>query len=160
MDANTSVQRRLRIPARRGICLSIENEIKSCLTMPTPPLFGLNTMNSYQFSDREGKPSSSSKGKYLRPLFWLAIHRLTLRNVPSDKVLGISSILENAVIDICHGQFMDISFGDAPTVRVKEYLQMSVERRVPSSVAPCWLHQRRFRYMRFAPVLSAPGSSG
>jgi len=26
----------LRIPARRGIYLSIENEIKSCLTMPTP----------------------------------------------------------------------------------------------------------------------------
>jgi len=151
-------------------------------------------MNAYHmgFCDRDGKLLSSSKGKYLRPLFciamcaglggdpeqaipaaaalelthrttlifddiqdkgeernnqptvwsiWgadqalnaglalssyarLALNRLTLNDVPSGIVLGISSVLENAVIDVCHGQFMDISFVDSITVSVKDYLRM------------------------------------
>ena len=232
-----------------GFREKVENEIRSCLTMPSPPLFGLNTMNCYHmgFCDREGKPSSSPKGKYLRPLFciamcaglggdpeqavpaaaalelahrtslvfddiqdkgqernnqptmwaiWgadqainaglalscyarLAILRMTLRNVPRDKVLGVSSVLENAVIDLCHGQFMDISLMDAPTVRVKEYLQMvrgktgvlfaaacSVGALVASpepevvKAPPGIPDGKRFRYMRFDPVLSAAWEFG
>ena len=54
----------------------------------------------------------------------LALHRMTLRNVPIGKVLGIQSVLENAVIDLCQGQFMDISFVDSATVGVEDYLQM------------------------------------
>ncbi len=158
------------------------------------PHFDLNTMNAYHmgFCDRDGKPSSSSKGKYLRPLsciamcaglggdpeqaipaatalelthrttlifddiqdkgkernnqptvwaIWgadqainaglalssyarLALNRLTLNDVPSGIVLGISSVLEGAVIDVCHGQFLDISFVDSLTVSVKDYLRM------------------------------------
>ncbi|GAH42784.1 unnamed protein product, partial [marine sediment metagenome] len=172
----------------------VEDELRLIVQKGSTPLLGLDTMSAYHmgFCDRDGKPASSSKGKYLRPLFciamcaglggdpeqaipaaaalelvhrtslifddiqdkgqernnqptvwaiWgadqainaglalssharLALHRLTLRNVPAEKVLGISSVLENAVIDLCHGQYMDISFVDAPTVSVKDYLRM------------------------------------
>ena len=172
----------------------VENEIKLCLTILTPPLLDLDTLMHYHmgFCDREGKPSEGSKGKYLRPLFciamcaglggnpeqaipaaaslelahrtslifddiqdkgqernnqpsvwaiWgadqavnaglalssyarLALNRLVLNDVPGGIVLGISSVLENAVIDLCRGQYMDVSFVDALTVSVKDYLRM------------------------------------
>ncbi|GAH56542.1 unnamed protein product, partial [marine sediment metagenome] len=54
----------------------------------------------------------------------LVLHRLTLRNVPNEKVLGIQSVLENAVINLCQGQFMDISFVDSLSVGVEDYLRM------------------------------------
>jgi len=172
----------------------VENELKLLLTMPRGGVLDLNTMNCYHmgFCDGEGNPSNSSKGKYLRPFFciamcaglggdpeqaipaaaalelthrtslifddiqdkgkernnqptvwatWgadqainagfalscharLALHRLTLRNVPNEKVLGIQSVLENAVIELCQGQFMDISFVDSLSVGVEDYLRM------------------------------------
>jgi len=232
-----------------GYRSKVEDELRLLVQKGGTPLLDLNTMNSYHmgFSDREGKTSSSSKGKYLRPLFcvamcaglggdpeqaipaaaalelthrttlifddiqdkgeernnqptvwaiWgadqainaglvlscyarLAIHRLTLRNVPSNKVLAVSSVLENAVIDLCHGQFMDISFVDAPTVRVKEYLRMVRGKTAALFAASCSVGAmlaspepkevpappgipdgKRFRYMRFDPVLSAAWEFG
>lgn len=172
----------------------VEAELREIVQKGCTPHLDLNTMYCYHmgFCDREGKPSNSSKGKYLRPLFciamcaglggdpeqavpaaaalelthrtslifddiqdkgkernnqptvwtiWgadqainaglalscharLALHRLTLRNVPNEKVLGIQSVLENAVIGLCQGQFMDISFVDSLSVGVEDYLQM------------------------------------
>ena len=109
----------------------------------------------------------------------LAIHRMTLRNVPSNKVLAISSVLENAVIDICQGQFMDISFVNAPTVRVKEYLRMVRGKTAALFATSCVVGAmlaspepkevpappdipdgKRFRYMRFNPVLFAAWEFG
>jgi len=221
---------------------AVENEIKSCLGMGSAPHFDLNTMTFYHmgFCDRDGKPTSGSKGKYLRPLFciamcaglggdperaipaaaalelahrttlifddiqdkgkernnqptvwaiWgadqainaglalsslarLSVHRLSLRNVPVEKVLGIQSVLENAVIDICHGQFMDISFVDSLTVSVKDYLRMVSGKTGALFAASCVVgamlaspdgeevkappgipEGKKFRYMRFDPVL-------
>ncbi|MBA7695978.1 hypothetical protein ES703_104620 [subsurface metagenome] len=177
-----------------GFREKVENEIKLCLRIPCTPLLDLDTLMHYHmgFCDRDGKPTSVSKGKYLRPLFcitmcaglggdpeqaipaaaalelahrtslifddiqdkgqernnqptvlatWgadqainaglalssharLALNRLTLNDVPSGIVLGISSVLENAVVDLCHGQYLDISFVDSVTVSVKDYLRM------------------------------------
>ncbi len=55
--------------------MKVENEIKSCLAMGGSPVFGLSAMNAYHmgFADRDGKPISASKGKYLRPIFCLAM---------------------------------------------------------------------------------------
>ena len=71
-----------------------------------------------------GTDQAINAGLILSSYARLALHRLTLRNVPAAKVLRISSVLENAVIDLCHGQYMDISFVDAPTVSVRDYLRM------------------------------------
>jgi len=225
-----------------GYRAKVEDELRLLVQKGSTPLLDLNTMNCYHmgFSDRDGKPTSGSKGKYLRPLFcvamcaglggdpeqaipaaaglelthrttlifddiqdkgeernnqptvwaiWgadqainaglalsslarLAVHRLSLRNVPVEKVLGIQSVLENAVIDICHGQYMDVSFVDSPTVSVKDYLRMvrgkTAALFAASSVVGAMLASpdgerakappgtpegKKFRYMRFDPVL-------
>jgi len=220
----------------------VADELRLIVQKGSTPLLGLDTMSAYHmgFGDRDGNLMSSSKGKYLRPLFciamcaglggdpeqaipaaaalelthrttlifddiqdkgqernnqptvrsvWgddqainaglvlssharLALQRLTLRNVPASKVLGISSVLENAVIDLCHGQYMDISFVDTPTVSVKEYIRMvrgktgalfgascvvgaMLATSEPEDIeAPPGIPEgKKFRYMRFDPVL-------
>jgi len=225
-----------------GYRAKVEDELRLLVQKGSTPLLDLNTMNCYHmgFCDRDGKPSPGSKGKYLRPLFcvavcaglggdpeqsipaaaalelvhrtslifddiqdkgkernnqptvwaiWgadqainagltlsslarLSVHRLSLRNVPVGKVIGIQSVLENAVIDLCHGQYMDISFMDSPTVSVKDYLRMVSGKTgalfAASSVVGAMLASpdgeevkappgapegKKFRYMRFDPVL-------
>jgi geranylgeranyl diphosphate synthase type I len=53
----------------------VENEIKSCLIGGGSPVFGLEAMNAYHmgFGDNRGNPISSSKGKYMRSIFCMAI---------------------------------------------------------------------------------------
>jgi len=220
----------------------VEDELKLLVQKGSTPLLALDTMNCYHlgFCDRDGNPVSGSKGKYLRPLFCLAmcaglggdpekaipaaaaielvhrttlifddiqdkgeernnqpamwaiwgvdqalnaglalsccarlsVHRLSLRNVPVSKVLGIQSVLENAVIDLCQGQYMDISFVDSLTVSVKDYLRMVSGKTAVIFAASCAIgamlaspdkeevpaplgvpEGQKFRYMRADPVL-------
>ncbi|MBA7695304.1 hypothetical protein ES703_103927 [subsurface metagenome] len=227
----------------------VEQEIKTILGTLTPPLFELDVMNSYHmgFSDREGNPTEDSKGKYLRPLFciamcaglggdpeqavpaaaalelahrtslifddiqdrgkernnqptvwaiWgadqainaglvlscygrMALHRLTLRNVLVEKVLEIQSVLENAVIDLCRGQYMDISFVDSFTVGVEDYLWMVRGKTGALFGAACAVgamlaspeqdampvpHEisegKKFRYIRADPTISSAWEFG
>jgi len=58
-----------------GMRQKVEQEIRALLTGGSTPLFGLDAMNLYHlgFADCEGKLLDASKGKYLRPLFCLAI---------------------------------------------------------------------------------------
>jgi len=53
----------------------IEKEIRGLLIGPTPPLFGLDAMNAYHmgFADQKGELRDVSKGKYMRPIFCMAI---------------------------------------------------------------------------------------
>ena len=46
------------------------------------------------------------------------------RNVPTETILKVMMVLENAVIDLCQGQFMDISFMERTGISVSEYLEM------------------------------------
>ncbi|MBA7606335.1 hypothetical protein ES703_13483 [subsurface metagenome] len=227
----------------------VEDELRLLVQKGSTPLLGLDTMNAYHmgFCDREGNPSNNSSGKYLRPLFciamcaglggdpeqaipaaaslelahrtslilddiqdkgqernnqptvwaiWgvdqainagfalscyarLAIHRLTLRNVPNRKVLGISSVLENAVIDLCQGQYMDVSFVDAVTVSVGDYLRMVRGKTSALFAASCVVgamlaspdqdevsappgipEGKKFRYMRSDPTLGTAWEFG
>lgn len=53
----------------------VEEEIRAIVSRGSTPLFGLDVMNYYHlgFSDRQGHLLEGSKGKYLRPMFCLAI---------------------------------------------------------------------------------------
>ena len=109
----------------------------------------------------------------------LALHRMIPRKVPQEKVIAIQSVLENAVIDLCQGQFVDISFIDSPEVSLNDYLRMvrgktaalfaaaSVIGAMLASTlgdavpAPPGLPEgKMFRYVRFHPKLDAAWSFG
>ncbi|MBA7704025.1 hypothetical protein ES703_112823 [subsurface metagenome] len=119
-----------------------------------------------------GADQAINAGLALSSVARLAVHRLSLRNVPAGKVLGIASVLENSVIDLCHGQYMDISFVDSITVSVKDYLRMvrgktgalfatscvvgamlALPDREAVKAPPGIPEGKKFRYMSFDPVL-------
>lgn len=172
----------------------VELEIRAMLSKGSTPLFGLSLMNHYHlgFADREGNPVEGAKGKYLRPIFCMAIcgglagdvrlsissaasleliHRTTLifddiqdvgkerngqptmwciwgenqainaglalscfarlaaqrslfRGLPAETTLGILSVLENAVLELCWGQYFDLSFMETLDLTVDDYLRM------------------------------------
>lgn len=172
----------------------VEAEIRARIMPQTYPLTGLDTMNGYHlgFCDREGNPAAGSKGKYLRPLFCLAvcaglggdiqkalpaaaslelIHRTTLvfddmqdkgeqRNgrpamwtiwgtnqainaglalscharltaqgcynsgLSAQITLRILNVLENAVMDLCWGQYYDLSFQERYDIKTEDYMRM------------------------------------
>ena len=54
----------------------------------------------------------------------LALLRMRQRKVPDEIILKISSVLENAVIELSWGQYMDMSFMDSSSVGVEDYQQM------------------------------------
>ncbi|MBA7616262.1 hypothetical protein ES703_23558 [subsurface metagenome] len=54
----------------------------------------------------------------------LALHRMRQRGVPSSVILEVWRELESAVIGLCQGQFMDISFMDKYELTVDDYLEM------------------------------------
>lgn len=58
-----------------GLRQKVENEIRSIVTEGCTPLYGLASMNAYHlgFADRKGRLLEASKGKYMRPLFCLAV---------------------------------------------------------------------------------------
>jgi len=53
----------------------VEQEIRSLLVGTSTPVFGIDAMNAYHmgFTDCNGNPVTSSKGKYMRPLFCIAV---------------------------------------------------------------------------------------
>lgn len=172
----------------------VEQEIRSLLVGTSTPLYGLASMNAYHmgFADQNGELRDASKGKYLRPLFCVAIcaglgadpakaipaaaslemvHRTSLifddiqdkgkeRNgqptvwaiwganqainaglalscqarlvakkgsacgLSPETTLRILSVLENAVIHLLQGQYLDLSFGERVNLTIGDYLRM------------------------------------
>jgi len=54
----------------------------------------------------------------------LALQDLRRRDVPNTVTLEIWMVLEKAVLDLCWGQFRDISFGEREVITVDDYLEM------------------------------------
>ncbi len=54
----------------------------------------------------------------------LAAHRCIERGVLPETTIRILNVLENAVIDLCRGQYLDISFKETVNVTVEDYLRM------------------------------------
>ncbi|MBA7685525.1 hypothetical protein ES703_93950 [subsurface metagenome] len=126
-----------------------------------------------------GADQAINAGLALSSLARLSVHRLSLRNVPVAKVLGIQSVLENAVIDLCHGQYIDTSFVDSLTVSVTDYLRMVSGKTGALFAASCAVgamlaspdgeevypapgipEGKKFKYMRFDPVLGSAWEFG
>jgi geranylgeranyl diphosphate synthase, type I len=54
----------------------------------------------------------------------LAVHRLTQRGVPAERVLEFARLLDEACVRVCEGQFLDISFETRTDVTAERYRGM------------------------------------
>ena len=64
----------------------------------------------------------------------LALQRMT---IPKTQVLAIHSLLERAVINLCWGQYHDLSFIDDRKVQTRDYLGMVTEKTAALFGAAC-----------------------
>ena len=71
-----------------------------------------------------GSDQAINAGLTLSAYARLALHRLRQREVPDDTVLKVWMVLEKATIDLCQGQYGDISLGTSLDVTVGDYLRM------------------------------------
>jgi geranylgeranyl diphosphate synthase type I len=71
-----------------------------------------------------GANQAINAGLALSCLARLAAQRGSQRGLPPEKTLGICSVLENAVLDLCWGQYFDLSFMETLNVTDEDYLRM------------------------------------
>ncbi len=71
-----------------------------------------------------GQPQAINAGDAMHSLARLAILRLDERGIPQKKVLRAASILDGACVELCHGQYLDISYESRFDINVDAYLEM------------------------------------
>jgi len=71
-----------------------------------------------------GPNQAINAGLALSCIARMVLQRMRHKGIPDGTVLGIMSVLEMAAIELCRGQFRDISFMDGGKVEVGDYLDM------------------------------------
>lgn len=71
-----------------------------------------------------GSDQAMNAGLALSAYARLALLRLRQQEVPDDTVLKVWMVLEKTTIDLCQGQYRDISLGTSSAVTVGDYLGM------------------------------------
>ncbi len=84
-----------------------------------------------------GIPHAINAGDGMHVLANIAALRLRERYVSSDKILDVLEILNNAVMNLCEGQFLDISFQDRDTITMQEYMEMIYKKTASLIEASC-----------------------
>jgi len=71
-----------------------------------------------------GQPQAINAGDAMHSLARLAILRLDERGVPQKKVLRAASILDSTCVELCRGQYLDISYESRFDINIDAYLEM------------------------------------
>lgn len=75
-----------------------------------------------------GVPQAINAGDGMYAASRLAVHRLSARGVPAERVLEFARLLDQACVRVCEGQFLDISFEARTDVAAERYRGM-VEKK-------------------------------
>jgi len=71
-----------------------------------------------------GQPQAINAGDAMHSLARLAILRLDERGVPQKNVLRAASILDSTCVELCRGQYLDISYESRFDINIDAYLEM------------------------------------
>ena len=80
-----------------------------------------------------GVPLAINAGDALIALSRLALYRLLDNGVPERRVLALMRVYDETCLDLCEGQFLDISFERQTDVTVERYMEM-IGRKTASLV--------------------------
>lgn len=84
-----------------------------------------------------GIPHAINAGDGMHVLSNIAALRLAEKNVSPEKVVEILKILNEAVMKLCEGQYLDMSFEAAMDVQVASYLEMIEKKTAALIEASC-----------------------
>ncbi|MBI2325147.1 MAG: polyprenyl synthetase family protein [Chloroflexi bacterium] len=75
-----------------------------------------------------GVPQAINAGDGMYAASRLAVHRLTTGGVAADRVLEFARLLDAACVQVCEGQFLDISFESRTDVTAERYRAMVAKK--------------------------------
>lgn len=75
-----------------------------------------------------GVPQAINAGDGMFAASRLAVHRLRDRGVAAERVLGFACLLDRACVQVCEGQFLDISFESRTDVTADLYRSMVAKK--------------------------------
>jgi geranylgeranyl diphosphate synthase, type I len=75
-----------------------------------------------------GVPQAINAGDGMYATSRLAVHRLTARGIAADKVLEFARLLDAACVQVCEGQFLDISFESRTDVSADRHRGMVAKK--------------------------------
>jgi len=84
-----------------------------------------------------GIPHAINAGDGMHVLSNLAALRLAEKNVAPEKVVEILKILNETVMKLCEGQYLDMSFESANDVQVSSYIEMIEKKTAALIEASC-----------------------
>ena len=82
-----------------------------------------------------GEPQAINAGDGMFALAHLALHRLSEKGLPADRVLAAGRVFDQTCLALTEGQYLDISFEDRLDVDVDQYLDMI--RRKTAALLSC-----------------------
>jgi geranylgeranyl diphosphate synthase type I len=71
-----------------------------------------------------GEAQAINAGDAMFTLAHLALHRLTLRGLPAERVVDALHVLDETCLALCYGQHLDLAFESRLEVNVENYLTM------------------------------------
>ncbi|MBI2756904.1 MAG: polyprenyl synthetase family protein [Chloroflexi bacterium] len=75
-----------------------------------------------------GIPQAINAGDGMYAVSRLAVHRLTDRGVAAERVLGFAALVDRACVEVCEGQFLDISYESRTDVTAERYRAMVAKK--------------------------------
>ena len=83
-----------------------------------------------------GVPQAINTGDGMYATSRLAVQRLRERGFPSDRILDFACLMDRACVQVCEGQFLDISFENRTDVTVERYRAMAA-KKTGALIAAC-----------------------
>ena len=81
-----------------------------------------------------GEPQAINAGDAMHGLARLALLRLDEESVPKGKVIRAASILDETCVELCEGQYLDISYEGRLDINIAAYLKM-IDRKTAALMA-------------------------
>ncbi len=78
-----------------------------------------------------GETQGINAGDAMYALAQLALLRLEERGVPSERLILISRELNQASLQLCEGQYLDIDYENQPNISIEDYLAMISKKTAP-----------------------------
>src|SRR5438445_5093810 len=83
-----------------------------------------------------GVPQAINTGDGMYAASRLAVQRLRERGFPAERILDFACLIDQACVQVCEGQFLDISFENRTDITVERYRAMAA-KKTGALIAAC-----------------------
>src|SRR5438876_24587 len=106
-----------------------------------------------------GVPQAINTGDGMYAASRLAVQRLRERGFPAERILDFACLIDQACVQVCEGQFLDISFENRTDITVERYRAMAA-KKTGARASRSRPRSRHTGHARCTPLGGSAGSRG